>query len=107
MKYKNTPQSECTIMKGDTVFCYHEKYRGYHTVLDIYPNAVCGSTYMIKTDKHLADSDWFERIPKSTWDVDEVRELFREFQWDMAQQIIGNRGKDPLVPMEWLKDKIG
>jgi hypothetical protein len=37
----------------------------------------------------------------------EVRNIFLEMQYEMAQQIIGNRGKDPqrIIPMDFFNER--
>lgn len=37
---------------------------------------------------------------KDSYNREEVIELFSKFQYEMAQQIIGNRGKDKLIPLD-------
>lgn len=43
---------------------------------------------------------------KESWSREEVIELFKKLQYEMAQQIIGNRGKDRIIPVDWIKENL-
>lgn len=43
---------------------------------------------------------------KESWSREEVIELFKKLQYEMAQQIIGNRGEDRIIPVDWIRENL-
>jgi hypothetical protein len=46
----------------------------------------------------------FYRDILKLYNEDEVKDMFEKLQYEMAQQIIGNRGKDKIIPLEFFEE---
>ena len=59
--------------------------------------------YELKVD---SDNTITIKKVKDSYSREEVMTLFSELQYDMAQQLIGNRGPDKIIPLEWIEENL-
>lgn len=64
--------------------------------------------YEVETELSVSNNGTITIKPliEPTFTQSQVIKLFVECTYEMAQQIIGNRGKDPIVPSFWIREKL-